>query len=32
LLGLVFGYAVHRSRSVFRGVVAHALNNLASLG
>ncbi len=32
LLGLVFGYAVHRSRSVLGGVVAHALNNLASLG
>lgn len=29
VLGLAFGYAVHKSRSVMGGVLAHALNNLA---
>ncbi|NLV40738.1 MAG: CPBP family intramembrane metalloprotease [Candidatus Hydrogenedentes bacterium] len=28
LLGLVFGYVVHRTRSVAAGTLAHALNNL----
>jgi uncharacterized protein len=30
-LGLAFGYAVHRGRSVMGGVLAHFLNNLSSL-
>lgn len=29
LLGLAFGYAVHKSRSVLGGMIAHFLNNLA---
>lgn len=29
LLGLAFGYATHRGRSVVAGMVAHSLNNLA---
>jgi membrane protease YdiL (CAAX protease family) len=28
-LGLAFGYAVHRSRSVMAGILAHFFNNLA---
>jgi uncharacterized protein len=31
LLSLAFGYAVHRSNSVVGGMLAHFLNNLASL-
>ncbi len=29
LLGLAFGYATHRGRSVAAGMLAHFLNNLA---
>ncbi|MFN7984930.1 MAG: CPBP family intramembrane glutamic endopeptidase [Vicinamibacterales bacterium] len=32
VLGLVFGYVAHRSHTVVAAIIAHALNNLASLG
>lgn len=32
IVGLLFGYAVHKGKSVGGGMVAHFLNNLSSLG